>query len=237
MIRRSFITMLVILSCSAQAFAVDANELFNTLRRKIFTVQDYTAVVKMKISVKYMRIPQLAGTLYFKSPDKMRLERHGGLSVLPRKNINLTIRNLIPTGNANVIDAGQALIGGKNTRIIKVIPEDEKSDLVLSKIWVDEATLVALRIETSTRNEGTITMDLEYGKYSSFGLPDKLLLTLDVKDFRMPKGMTMDYTESRPDEALKDTKGKKGTIQITYLSYKVNTGLSDKIFTSEPSEP
>ena len=236
MIRRSLNTILILLCFSVQACAADANELFNTLRRKIFTVQDYTADVKMKISVKYMRIPQLAGTLYFKSPDKMRLERHGGLSILPRKNINLTIRNLIPAGSATVIDAGEAQIGGKKTRIITVIPEDDKSDLVLSKIWVDETSMVALRIETATRNEGTITMDLEYGQYISYGLPDKLLLTLDVKDFRMPKGMTMDYTESRPDEALKDAKGKKGTIQITYLSYKINTGLSDKNFTPEASE-
>lgn len=222
--------LVLLLCCALRAGATDATKMFDSLRHKILVVKDYTATVKMKINVTYMRIPQLGGTLYFKSPDKMRLERHGGLSILPKKNINLTLRNLIPTGNVTVIDAGTAVIAGKNTRIIKVIPEDEKSDIVLAKIWVDEKDLLAIKTETTTRTGGTMIMDLQYGNYAAYGLPDRVLITMDVKDFKMPKGVTMDYMETNEPKPGKDTKEKKGTIQISYLKYDINKGLDDKVF-------
>ena len=31
----------------------------------------------------------------------MRLERNGGISILPKKNLNLTLSNLIPVGASN----------------------------------------------------------------------------------------------------------------------------------------
>lgn len=213
------------------AKADDATKLFYTLRTKIATVKDYTADVKMKIDVSFMRIPQLRGTLFFKAPDKMRLERHGGLSMLPKKNINLTISNLIPTGNVTVIDIGTVDVKGKKLRLVKVIPEDDAANIVLTKIWIDETNLVAVRAETTTRNDGTVIMDLAFNKYVAYGLPDKVTIFMDVKDYKLPKGVTMDYNNEVPT-APKDAKPKaqKGTIEINYLSYAINTGLTDAQF-------
>jgi len=236
MTKRTLVLMAGLLLLTGAARATDADKLFEALRQKILSVKDYTADVKMKINVRYMRIPQLKGTMYFKSPDKLRLERHGGLSILPKRNINLTLRNLVPEGKVTVIDAGTAIIGGKNTRMLKVIPEDDKSDIVLAKIWIDEKNLVALKTETTSRTDGTVTMELEYGAYTNYGLPDKVLLTLDVKDFKMPKGVTMDYAGSSEDKPARDVKDKKGTIHITYLTYKINTGLTDQVFAKHPDE-
>ncbi len=216
---------------SLPVFAGDANELFYALRTKVLSVKDYTADVKMKIDVTYMRIPELKGTLYFKSPDKLRLERHGGLSVFPKKNINLTLVNLIPAGQVMVLDMGYATRAGKKERILKVVPEDDQSNIVLSKIWVDEENMLALRTETTTRNDGTVIMDLEFGNYIPYALPDKVTILMDVKDYKLPKGMAMDYiSENEVESKAKASKGTKGSIQITYLKYAVNTGLSDNIF-------
>lgn len=229
--RRISVLFVIVFCCFAfAASAVDAEKLFGDLRTKVLQVKDYTAEVKMKINVSYMRIPQLGGTLYFKSPDKMRLERHGGLSILPKKNINLTLNNLIPTGNVSVIDAGTATILGKTVRILKVIPEDEQSEIVLAKIWVEEGSLLALRTQTTTRNEGTILMDLEYSRYAEYGLPDKVTIYMDLKDYKLPKGVTMDYDDLAPAKAAKEPVNKKGNIQISYLSYVINKGLSDGVF-------
>jgi hypothetical protein len=230
MIRQYCFLLFFIFCISCEARATDASKLYDSLYRKILTIKDYTAEVKMKINVKFMRIPQLSGTLYFKSPDKMKFERHGGLSILPKKNNNLILRNLIPSGHATVLDAGTAIITGKEVRIIKVIPEDEKSDIILTKIWIDETHLLALRTETTTRTDGTMVMDMEYGRYKSYGLPDHVTLSIDVKDFKMPKGVTMDYVESNEEKPEPENKSKKGTIQITYLQYEVNKGLSDDLF-------
>ncbi len=223
----------VLLFCfgTLPVFAGDANELFYLLRARVLLVKDYTADVKMKINVTYMRVPQLSGTLYFKSPDKMRLERHGGLSIFPKKNTNLTLGNLIPDGKVIVLDMGYAEKAGKKLRILKIVPEDDQSNIVITKLWVDEANLLILHTESTTRNDGTVTMDLEFGNYIPYALPDKVTIFMDVKDYKLPNGLAMDYNDELDiAEKAKKEKATKGTIQITYLKYTINTGLDDDLF-------
>jgi outer membrane lipoprotein-sorting protein len=215
--------------------ATDATALFYALRNKLTSVKDYVADVRMKIDVAFMRVPLLAGKLYFKAPGKLKLERNGGISVMPRKSISLSVDKMMPTGNVTVIDAGREQIGDIPVRVIKVIPEGE-SDIILTKVWVDERRTLALRTETTTRDQGTVRMELSYGQYANLGLADRIVFIMDVKEYKLPKGVTMDYDEgtaapkSNPAGALP----KKGRIEIRYLSYKVNVGLSDAIFREKP---
>jgi hypothetical protein len=80
-------------------------------------------------------------------------------------------------------------------------------------------------------------MNLEYGTYASIALPDKVSYIIDVKDYKLPKGVTMDYNA---DEVVKPAKQsgnplpiKKGKIQIQYSNYQINKGLSNDIFQSK----
>ncbi|MBL7682202.1 MAG: hypothetical protein JNK00_02485 [Flavipsychrobacter sp.] len=231
---RRFLSVLIILlsgSFIADAQQLSAEHLFLKLRTKIDLVKDYVATVDMKIDVSFMKVPRLKGKLYFKAPDKMKLERNGGISILPKNSINMTVNNLMPQAGATVIDAGTDNVDGKIVRVLKVVPETE-SDIILSKIWVDEKRLLALKTETTTKDNGTVKMELQFGRFEKNGLPDKVIFYLDVKDFKLPKGVTMDYETgtaeaiSKPDK----TKTKKGKIQIDYLDYIVNKGVADNVF-------
>lgn len=211
----------------------DAATLFYKMRERLGYVKDYVAEVRMKIDVSFMRIPTVQGKLYFKAPDKLKLERNGGIAILPKKNINLTLSNLVPSGNTTVIDAGYDIIDNQKVRIIKVVPEQEQNDIVLTKIWIDEAHLLALRTETTTRDNGTIKMDLRFGKYADVALPDKVIFYIDVKEYKLPKGVTMDYDGNENiagSQTAKGSKARKGKIQIEYLSYIINKGIPDEIF-------
>ena len=54
---------------------------------------------------------------------------------------------------------------------------------------------------------------------------------MDLKDYKLPKGVTMDYNDGPAQPvAAKKVKGQKGTIEINYLKYDINTGLSDAVF-------
>ncbi len=222
------------LLCGIQAFAqqTDAEKLFIKLRQKIDAIKDYEANVKMKIDIAYMRVPPLNGKLYFKAPDKMKLERNGGISILPKRSTNMALGNLMPNQSATVIDAGTETINGKQLRVIKVVPNTEQGDIVLTKIWIDEQRVLAMRTETTTRENGTIKMDLEFGKYEKQGLPDKVIFYIDTKEFKIPKGVTMDYDGATKADVEKaaSKKPKKGRIQIEYMDYTINKGLPDAIF-------
>ncbi len=237
MTRRLYSLLFVSLlsATTVHAAETDANTLFQKMRERLNYVKDYVADVKMKIDVSFMRVPNISGKLYYKAPDKLKLERHGGIAILPKKSVNLTLSNLIPSGDATVIDAGHEMIGGINTHIIKVVPVSEQSDIILTKIWIDETRMLALRTETTTRDNGTVRMDLQFDKYANIALPDKVIFYTDVKEYKLPKGITMDYesAEQVPQQAPADAKSakpRKGRIQIEYLNYVVNKGVPDEIF-------
>ena len=207
-------------------------QLYNALRERVFAIKDYTADVNMRIQVHFMKIPQLRGKLYFKSPDKLKLVREGGLSILPQRTANMSLAGLLPSGNTTVLDAGTDLIEGVPVRILKVVPENDGGDIVLTKLWVDETRKLILRSETTTRDNGTFLMDLRFGKFAQYALPDETVLLLDVKDYKMPKGVTMDYDgDALPQKkTAREWTRKKGAIRVVYNSYQINTGLNDAFF-------
>ncbi|HEY9177950.1 MAG TPA: hypothetical protein VIN07_09680 [Flavipsychrobacter sp.] len=233
-VRGVLLIMLLSGTCyPASAQSDSAAVLFEKLRSRLDVIKDYVADVRVKIDISFMKVPPLNGTLYFKAPDKMKLERNGGISILPGKNVNLTLNSMFPAGKATVIDAGTDVVNGKPVKVIKVLPQQDDGQIILTKIWVDAERNLALRTETTTRDNGTMKMDLAFGRYVRQGLPDKVTVYLDVKEFKLPKGVTMDYDiKSQMQPAVQsDKKTKKGKIEITYLDYQVNKGLSDEIFT------
>jgi hypothetical protein len=72
-------------------------------------------------------------------------------------------------------------------------------------------------------------MDLSYGKWVAWGLPDAVVFSFNAKAYKLPKGLTFEYEKSGQPQATapKDTPGK---IKLTYTDYKVNKGLSTALF-------
>ncbi len=220
----------------AGAESLSADELFNQVRARITSVKDYTADVRMLIDISYMKVPPLGGKLYYKAPDKVKLERRGGITILPKKGMSMSLNTSIPEGAATVIDGGYDTKDGRKLRVIKVVPDNDEQGIILTKMWIDEEKKLVLQTETTTRENGTISMELVFGKYADYALPDKIIFHLDVKGFKLPQGITMDYDAAGVSaDEVSDAQNKKtkGKIKITYLKYDINTGLSDDIFTVE----
>ncbi len=56
-------------------------------------------------------------------------------------------------------------------------------------------------------------------------------LTFNTKDYKLPKGITIDYDNGSgkdKDEKLED---KKGKVEIVYTGYVINKGVPDSVFT------
>ncbi|RYD51914.1 MAG: hypothetical protein EOP52_06950 [Sphingobacteriales bacterium] len=229
------ILVVLLLFCSGigRAQTTSPEQLYQNLRNRVFAVKDYRADVIMNIQVSFMKIPQLRGKLYFKSPDKLKLVREGGLSILPQRTVNMSLAGLLPEGAVTVIDGGMETLNEKPVRVLKVVPEQDGGDIVLTKLWVDEGQLLINRSEATTRDNGTFLMDLKFGKYTAYALPDEIQLRMDVKDYKMPKGVTMDYEGEavpKPVAVAGKSKRKKGIIRIRYDQYQINTGIEDAFF-------
>jgi hypothetical protein len=129
------------------------------------------------------------------------------------------------------LDAGSDIIQGIPVRIIKLLPSDENGELVLATLYIDTRRMLVLKAKTTTRENGTNEVELTYGKFLSTGLPDKIVFSFNTQEFKLPKGVTFDYDDGSVKKKPSDKgKNQRGKIQIDYLGYSVNKGLSDSLF-------
>lgn len=223
-----FAFSIVLLSLSAQS--QDVNSLVQKVKAVIEKVNDYEASGYMKTNVTFLKVPEANVKVYFKKPNKLKIKNEKGLSFVPKGTVSINLNNII-SGNAyTALDAGTAKIGATTVRVVKLLPTDDNADVVLSTLYIDEANLVIRRAKTTTRQNGSYELEMTYGKYSSFGLPDKIIFTFDAKDYKLPKGVTFDFDDGAAQKKPDAKKSTTGTAEITFSSYAINKGVADTNF-------
>lgn len=213
------------------AFSQDMTELVNKVKAKIDQVNDYVAEGTLKTDVSFIKAPSGKVKVYFKKPDRFRLKKEGGISILPKGGVSVNIGSVTTTNNFVALAAGESIIEGVKTKIVKLLPTDETSEVVLSTLYIDEASQLIRKAITTTKENGTYEIAMTYGKYSSYGLPDKVIFSFNAKNYKLPKGVTLEFDEGEEKSSdLDKLKNKKGKVEITYASYIINKGVDDDIF-------
>jgi len=206
----------------------DAMRLLQKVKAKMDRVNDYAATGKMRTDVVFIKAPVSNIRVYYKKPNRFKINRDGGISLLPKGGVSVNLNALMLTNDFTALDAGKATIAGKELRVIKLLPLQENSDVVLSTMYIDEQRLLVLKTNTTTRENGTYEMEMQFGNYADYGLPDKVTFTFNTKDYKLPKGITLEFDDGSKQQQL--PKNKKGRIEISYASYQVNKGVSDAMF-------
>ena len=205
--------------------AQTADELIRKVKAKMDKVNDYIATGKMKTDVVFIKAPIANIKSYFKKPNRFAIKRDGGVSLLPKGGVSVNVSSLLLTEAYTAIDAGQGIVAGTAVRIIKLLPLSETSDVVLTTMYIDEKNLLIRKSSTTTKENGTFDMEMQFGKYADWGLPDKVVFSFNTKDYKLPKGITLEYDDGSKKPEL--PKNKKGKVEITYSSYVINKGVTD----------
>lgn len=208
--------------------AQDASGLLQKVRAKLDQVKDYQAEGTMKTNVSFLKVPEAQVTVYFKRPDKLKIKNDKGISLVPKGAVTVSLNNLLK-GEYTTLDAGKDTAGGYSVRVIKLLPKDETADLVLSTLYIDETKLLIVRARTTTKDNGTYEVDMSYGKYAAYALPDRVVFNFNIKDYKLPKGITFDYDDGSKKNAVKPSNG-KGKVELIYQSYTINKGVPDAVF-------
>ena len=214
---------------SLVASAQDPELLMKKVKATLDKVNDYKAEGKMKIDVSFIDAPPSRVNIFYKKPDKFKVKKEGGISILPKGSVSINLGTLLAGNDYEIIPGKDAVVDGMTTKVVKLLPTTENSDLVLTTLYIEEARALVKKASVTTRESGTYEILLTYGTYAAWGLPDKVVFSFNTKDYKLPKGITFEYEKGgkKNPEALKD---KKGKVEISYSSYTINKGLDDKIF-------
>ena len=204
--------------------------LVKKVKARLDGINDYQATGNMKIDVSFMKIPESKVTVYFKKPNRFKIKKQDGISIVPKGGMNINLGSLFSGDNYTSVPAGKGNISGTPVTIVKLLPLDEQSDVVVSTLYIDEKAYLVRRAVITTRENGTYEMEMSYGQYASRGLPDKVVFTFATKDYKLPKGLAFDYDTGDKPKSSSGAGDQKGKVEITYTGYTINKGLDDAVF-------
>ena len=227
---KKIIILVIFITAALLVKAQTAEEVIAKVKAKLEKVNDYEAKGKMKTNVVFIKAPIANVKVYYKKPNKLRINNESGISFIPKGSMNINLNNIfINTEGFDLIDMGKE--DKTAFRIIKLLPKDENSDVVLSTVYVDEQQLLIRKAKTTTKENGTYELEMTYGKYAAWGLADKVNFQFNTKDYKLPKGITFDYDDGSKKKTPSDKiKNKKGQVEIVYSNYIINRGVSDTVF-------
>ena len=227
---KKFSALLIILLFGLNGlFAQSAESVLDVLRGKFNKVSSYTASARIRADISFLKILPVNATVYFKSKDKFRFKSKG-ISILPKQGPNMMLKLINDKTNFQSFITGKEIIKGRSQTIIKLIPVQDTSDLILGSIYVDDINMTITKANISTRSMGTVQAEFVYGSQVGYLLPDSVVFTVYVKKFKVPKAVAGDL-ESSGKKKNKDVKeSKMGKIYIRYKDYMINVPVDDKVF-------
>ncbi len=221
--------LFISISVSYSQSAYDPIAIISKINKKFKLIKDYQADAVIDARISFLKILPQKAIIYFKQPDKFHLQSKG-IAILPKQNFENLYSLLADEKSYQAFASGNEIINSKPTIILNVIPNQDTSDLVLAKIWVDISNELILKAQLTTKTNGTILIEYSYSKNSDVGLPDQIIFTVDVKKFKIPKAVSADINSTASPSSNSSKEPKKGRIIVKLVNYIINKGISDTVF-------
>ena len=193
-------------------------------------MDNYVAEGRMKTDVAFIKAPAGKVKIFYKRPNKFKLKRDGGISLLPKGGVSVNMNSVLDNSDYLVLDAGTTTVGTTKVKVVKLVPTNDNSDVVLTTLYIDETNLLIKKASSTTKENGTYDMEMTYGRFAAYGLPDKVIFAFNTKDYKLPKGVTMEFDSGEKKSDADKMKNKKGRVEINYTSYLINKGVADSEF-------
>lgn len=218
--------LLTILFVNLNAQSIDPNEIVRSVITKFSVVKDYEVDINIKVDVEFLRVPESKAKLYFKQPDKVKLKSEG-FALLPKDGINFSPSSILK-GNYTAIFERKENLNGFQTSVLKIVPINENTNIILSTIWIDDKNNIIRKVESTTKTQGTFTLELFYDDEFNYPLPKQMIFSFNLDKMNLPQT----FTNTTPKSSKKRFKDGPviGKVYVNYSNYLVNKNLSDKIF-------
>lgn len=204
-----------------------ADDLINSVITNFNRVKDYEVDVDIKVDVEFLKVPDSKARIYFKQPDKIKL-KSDGFALLPKEGLDFS-PSFLSKKDYTALYERDVILNGIKTALVKIIPVGEQSNIILSSLWIDPLNKVIRKIESTTKTNGTFTIELFYNDDLKYPLADKMIFTFNVDKISLPKSSSTDNGIRTKKKRMPDAPT-KGSVIIKYSNYKVNKGLPDSIF-------
>ncbi|MFZ1517414.1 MAG: hypothetical protein WAU11_01490 [Ignavibacteriaceae bacterium] len=226
---KHLIILILVLVKIGLAQSKDPNEIINNVITNFNKVSDYQVDVNIKVDVEFIKVPETKAKIYFKQPDKVHLESEG-FAMLPKNGMEFSPSSLL-NKDFTAIYEQDVNLNGLKTSIVKVIPLGDHGDVILSTLWIDQKNNLIQKVESTTKTNGTFSIDFTYGANINYPLPSKIVFSFNVDKMNIPATISGETNTEKSDKKKKNSDSRtKGQVIVNYSNYIVNKGVPDSIF-------
>jgi outer membrane lipoprotein-sorting protein len=228
-LKRFFLFGMALFFLSAESIQGQENpsRYLDSVTRQYSGLKDYTVDVRVHFDIEALKAPDMRAKLYYKSPDKMKVESKG-VFFLPRGVGYFNPSAFKPEDfESRILE--RLTYEGRNAVRLQLTPKEVKRDSQRIVLTIDTDRSLILRIDTLTVEGREIRAAIDYGRFGDFELPTHIGLQLEAPPTEADK-----MKEFVP--FAHKTQQVAGKVDITYSNYKVNSGLSDEIFKEAESQ-
>lgn len=197
-------------------FASEADDIVKQLLAKADKVNNYKANVLIKVNFDFIKIDDRKAKISFEKPDKLDIEADG-FAMLPKSGNEMEYINILKGKHTAIIDRNENY-KQMNLTVLKVIPSEPDSKIILAELWVDTKKNRLYKLNAFSKSEGNFEAEFTYAKHP-FDLPDKVTFNFEIKNPQIPSYMT---GEMEKTQLPKGDGNSKGSVTIKYSDYKVN---------------
>lgn len=224
---KNLLLILAVFVNSLSAQNESPEKILEKVKENFARVKSYTVDINVKVDVNFLKVPDTEAKLYFEEPDKIHFESEN-FALLPKEGLNFSPTALLSKKYTAILEKHE-MLDGINTTVIKIIPLNDQSDVILTTIWIDESKNVIKKVESSTRIGGTYSIKLNYDNQNlNYPLPSSMIFTFNADKMNVTNDLAQDSEESIKKKSK--SKSTTGKVYVTYKNYKVNVNIPDDVF-------
>jgi len=224
---KKFSILFFIVSTLIFAQQKDPNKLLNRIEEKFNKVKDYEVDVLVKLDFEMIKIPESKAKIYFKQPDKIKIDSKG-FAMLPKQSTSFSPTQFLK-GDFTALYVRSETVDNRKLDVIKIIPNSDSTDVILSTLWIDDAEQLIRKVETTGRRSGTIHIFVDYNG-NKFGLPSQIKFEFNLGSIQIPEDPRQQKEKTEDEKRPRGRQQLSGSVIIYYSNYKVNQGIADSFF-------
>jgi outer membrane lipoprotein-sorting protein len=200
--------------------SISASDVLKSASVNYDVVKDYTVDAHVTVnSGPEQQVPDMNVTIFYKKPDKVHVESKDGFAMIPRKGFVMgnPLKGLAGLPDLKIERTQK--IGSDECYVIAATVSGKRDD-IKTEAWIDKKDWLVRRMALTSDWDQGAEINIDYIKVQArYWMPSKTSANLTTPQMR----------GHRPG-IKKEMKPQSIGMKIEFSNYKVNTGLSDKLF-------
>lgn len=238
---RFYIGVVVVLGCLVASSGMiraqmkSASEILARSEKNLEGIEDYVVDLQADLDMETLRMPRMEATMYFKKPDRIHFESPS-FAMLPREGFGAPVSMLIERYDA--VLKGEETVGDVRAYKLQLVAKDPATRLQQLFVWVNKANYTIAKTETVPYEGRSVKMEFGYAlQEGRYWLPERLQVDLTVPQVdSVAAGQDLGVPGAPQLRRGARRAPRKGAVVVTYSNYRINTGLSDELFTTPERE-